>query len=159
MRRFASGLGLATVLFAVVTGSAFAQSSSGGGAAAAGAAGLSSLISLVIAVVEIAALWRLFSRAGRPGWAAIIPIYNTVVMLHVTGKSGWWVLGLLVPLLNIFVYCRMMVNMAQVFGKGVGFGIGNIFLPFIFLPILAFTDSPYVGPAPQMRAMPAAAPA
>ncbi len=157
MRRFATGLGLAAVLFAVVTGSAFAQSS--GSSAAAGAFGLSSLISLVIAIVEVAAVWRLFSRAGQHGWAAIIPIYNTVVMLHVTGKSGWWLLGFFVPLLNFFVYCRMMVNMAQVFGKGVGFGIGNIFLPFIFLPILAFTDSPYVGAEPQMRIMPAVAPA
>ena len=158
MRRFASGLALAAVLFSVAGGSAFAQQSSGS-AAAAGAAGISTLVSLAIAILEVVAIWRLFSRAGQPGWASIIPIYNTIVMLHVTGKSGWWLLGLFVPLLNIFVYCRMMVNMAQVFGRGVGFGIGNIFLPFIFLPILAFSNSPYVGPAPQMRAVPAAVPA
>ncbi len=107
---------------------------------------IGSVFSIVVPIFMIVAMWKLIAKAGRPGWASIVPIYNFVVMMQITGKSAWWILGMFVPFLNLYVYCRMMVNMAQVFGRGVGFGIGNIFLPFIFLPILAFGGATYQNP-------------
>jgi hypothetical protein len=107
---------------------------------------ISTVISLAIAVVMIVAIWKVFEKAGRPGWAAIIPIYNTITLLNITGKSGWWFLGMLVPFLNIYVYIRLVFNLASVFGRGIGFGFGLLFLFPIFLLILAFGDAQYVGP-------------
>jgi hypothetical protein len=67
-------------------------------------------------------------------------------MLQITGRSGWWLLGLLVPFLNIFVAIRLVFDLAKVFGRGVGFGFGLLFLFPIFVMILAFGDAVYVGP-------------
>jgi hypothetical protein len=107
---------------------------------------ISTVISLAIAVVMIVAIWKVFAKAGRPGWAALIPIYNTITLLNITGKSGWWFLGMLVPFLNIYVYIRLVFNLASVFGRGIGFGFGLLFLFPIFLMILAFGNAQYVGP-------------
>lgn len=104
------------------------------------------LLYLAIAVVEVAAYWILFTKAGRPGWACLIPIYNTYVLLKITGHSGWWLLGLCVPLLNVVLYIILMIDLARSYGRGTGFGIGLILLAPIFIPILAFGDARYVGP-------------
>jgi len=110
------------------------------------------VVYLIFLVAMIAAVWRIFTKAGRPGWASIIPIYNTIVMLQITGKSAWWILGLLVPFLNIFVGIRLIFNLASVFGRGIGFGFGLLFLSPIFLLILGFGKSEYVGPNGSGRA-------
>jgi hypothetical protein len=104
------------------------------------------LVEVVLVVVLIAAMWKVFAKAGRPGWAAIIPIYNTITLLQITGKSGWWFLGLCVPFLNIYVYIRLMFNLASVYGRSIGFGFGLLFLAPIFLLILGFGGAEYVGP-------------
>jgi Family of unknown function (DUF5684) len=99
---------------------------------------------LAAVVVSIVAVWRLFEKAGRPGWASLIPFYNLVVMLQISGRSGWWLLGMFVPLLNIFVGIRLPFDLAKAFGRGIGFGFGLLFLSMIFAPILAFGDARYV---------------
>lgn len=104
-----------------------------------------SLIWLALTVLLIVAQWRIFSKAGQPGWASLIPIYNMVKWLQITGRSGWWVLAFCVPLLNIFVAIRLVFNLAAAFGRGVGFGFGLLLLSPIFLCILAFGHSHYVG--------------
>jgi uncharacterized protein DUF5684 len=104
-----------------------------------------SLVWLAIVVVLIAAYWRIFAKAGRPGWASLVPIYNVVTLLHITGRSGWWTLGMFVPLLNIFVFIRLVFELAGAFGRGIGFGFGLLFLSPIFIPVLGFGDSRYVG--------------
>jgi len=103
------------------------------------------LVSLAIVVVLIAAYWRIFAKAGRPGWASLIPIYNIVTLLHITGRSGWWFLGMCVPLLNIFVLIRLVFELARAFGRGIGFGFGLLLLSPIFIPVLGFGASQYVG--------------
>jgi hypothetical protein len=105
-----------------------------------------SIVWLAFVVVLLVAAWKVFAKAGRPGWASLIPIYNTITMLQITGRSGWWVLGLCVPFLNIFVAIRLVFELAKVFGRGVGFGFGLLFLFPIFVLILAFGDAQYVGP-------------
>jgi len=120
-------------------------SSSDASAGAAIGGGIATLVWLVVVVAMIAGLWKLFTKAGRPGWAAIIPFYNYVVMFQVTGRSPWWVLGLFVPFLNIFVAIRLVFDLAKVFGRGIGFGFGLLFLFPIFMLILAFGNAEYVG--------------
>jgi hypothetical protein len=101
---------------------------------------------LAVTVALVAAVWKIFAKAGRPGWASLIPIYNTITMLHITGRSGWLILALLVPFWNIYIAIRLVFNLAQVFGRGIGFGFGLLFLSPIFLLILGFGDAQYVGP-------------
>jgi hypothetical protein len=126
-------------LFAQVTTTTSASGDAGTGI-------VGSALWLVITVAMIVALWKLFVKAGRPGWASLIPFYNTIVLLNITGRSGWWFLGMLVPFLNFFVIIRLIFDLARVFGRGIGFGFGLLFLFPIFLLILAFGDSEYLGP-------------
>jgi hypothetical protein len=97
-----------------------------------------------IIIFELAAIWTLFDKAGFPGWAAIVPFYNLYVLCKVADKSGWWVLLLFVPFLSIVFWILLYVAIAQNFNKGVGFMLGLIFFPFIFVPILAFGDAAYL---------------
>jgi len=105
------------------------------------------VVYLAIIIVMIAALWKIFVKAGRPGWASIIPIYNTYVMVKIAGRSGWWVLLLFIPLVNFIIAIILMVDIAKAFGKGVGFAIGMLLLGIVFFPMLAFGDAKYQAPA------------
>ena len=94
-------------------------------------------------ILLIAAMWKVFSKAGQPGWAAIIPIFNVYVMCKVAGRPGWWLILFLIPIVNFIIAIIISVDIAKRFGKGVGFAIGMIFLPFIFWPILGFGSAQY----------------
>jgi hypothetical protein len=94
---------------------------------------------LAVIIVMIAAVWKVFTKAGQPGWAVFIPIYNAIVWLRVCGKPGWWIILLIIPLVNI------IISLLASLGKGTGFGIGLWLLGPIFLLILAFGDSKYQG--------------
>lgn len=98
-------------------------------------------------ILAIASYWTLFNKAGKPGWAAIIPIYNIIVMLEIAQKPTWWiVLMLLLPGLNLIWIIWTLNLFVKRFGKSSGYTVGIIFLPFIFLPLLAFSKSTvYVG--------------
>ena len=104
------------------------------------------VVCIAFAVVEIAAVWKTFVKAGQPGWAAIVPIYNGIVMLQIAGRPVWWFLLYFIPLVNIIIAIIVMIDFAKSFGKGVGFALGLIFLPIIFFPILAWGDAQYQGP-------------
>ncbi len=107
------------------------------------------VVTFAIALLMIASMWKIFVKAGKPGWAAIIPIYNLIVMLEIINKPIWWVLLFLIPCVNFIAAILVAMEMAKVFGKGAGFGLGLAFLPFIFYPILGFSDAKYQGiPAP-----------
>jgi hypothetical protein len=97
-----------------------------------------------VIVLVIASMWKVFSKAGQPGWASLIPIYNTYVLLKVAGKPGWWLILLLIPVVDIVISIIMQVALANRFGKGGGFAAGLILLPFIFWPILGFGDARYL---------------
>lgn len=105
------------------------------------------VVPLLVAVVMIAAMWKVYSKAGQPGWAAIVPIYNIIVLLKVAGRPTWWLVLFLIPLVNVVAIIIVTMDIAKSFGKSTGFGIGMLFLSFIFYPILAFGDARYVGPA------------
>lgn len=104
------------------------------------------IISMALAVLIIASMWRVFTKARKPGWAAIIPIYNTYVMLKIIGRPGWWLLLYFIPVVNIVVGLIVGYELVKAFGKGVGFFIFMLFLPFIAYPVLAFGDAKYTKP-------------
>lgn len=104
-------------------------------------------IYLVILIIVVAALWKIFTKAGKPGWAAIIPIYNIIVLLEIVGKPIWWLLMFLIPFVN-FIFAIWVTNLlSKSFGKTEAFTVGLVLLPFIFYPILGFGDATYKGPA------------
>jgi hypothetical protein len=101
------------------------------------------VIELVLLAVVIVGLWKLFQKAGKPGWAAIIPIYNTCILIDIAGKPIWWILLMFIPFVNLVVGILVMVGLAQNFGRGTGTVIGLIFLPMLFLLILGFGSAEY----------------
>jgi hypothetical protein len=104
---------------------------------------IGSLVYLAIIVALLASFWKVFEKAGEPGWAALIPIYNLFVMLKISGKPGWWVVLMLIPLVNIIVAIIATLALAKKFGQSGGFAVGMILLPFVFYPMLAFGDARY----------------
>jgi hypothetical protein len=108
---------------------------------------VSSFVSIAFVILMIVAAWKLFAKAGKPGWAIIVPIYGAIVMLQVAGRPWWWILLFLIPFVNIVIGFIVCIDIAKSFGKGAGFGIGIALLGFIFIPILAFSDAQYQGPA------------
>lgn len=112
----------------------------------AAAMGIYFVVILLVAVFAIVCMWKIFSKAGQPGWAAIIPFYNSYVLFDIAWGNGLLFLLLCIPVANFIVMIILYVKLAQAFGYSAGFAVGLIFLPVIFLPILAFGNNSYVGP-------------
>ena len=104
------------------------------------------LLYIAVIVFYIYCMWRIYEKADKPGWASIIPVYNVLVQLEIIGRPWWWLLLLFVPVANFVIGIILMIDLAKVFGKSSSFAIGLIFLPFIFIPILALGDARYLGP-------------
>jgi hypothetical protein len=109
---------------------------------------------LIIAVIAIVSMWKVFTKAGKPGWAAIVPIYNYLVLLQIVGRPWWWILLMLVSVIpfvgwivSLVVAVIVLNDLAKSFGKGTGTTVLLVLLPFIGYPMLAFGDAKYHGPA------------
>lgn len=105
------------------------------------------LVVLAIGILMLVSLWKIFVKAGKPGWGAIIPFYNSYCLFDMAFGNGWLFLLTFVPCVNFVMMIILYVKLAKAFGQGTGFAIGLIFLPVIFLPILAFGDAQYIGAA------------
>lgn len=106
------------------------------------------IIGLVIGVLMIAAMWKVFAKAGRPGWAAIIPFYNIYVLLKVAGRPGWWLVLFIIPVVNLVVSIIVSLDVAKSFGKSGAFGFFGLWLfGIVGYPVLGFGDARYQGPA------------
>ena len=112
------------------------------------AGAIGGLIGLLIALVAVVSLWKIFSKAGQPGWAAIVPFYNAYTLCKVAGKPGWWLILFFVPFVNFIILILVGIGVAERFGKSAGFGVGIALLGIVFLPILAFGDARYQGAPP-----------
>ncbi len=121
-----------------------AQSNSSGGGFATM---LLILIELALIVVIIAGLWKMFVKAGQPGWAAIVPIYNIFILCKIVGRPGWWVILFFIPIVNFVMAVIVSIDLAKSFGKSMLFAIGLVFLAPIFYCILGFGSAQYQGPA------------
>jgi Family of unknown function (DUF5684) len=98
---------------------------------------------LAVIIFAIAGWWKVFVKAGKPGWGAIIPIYNTYLMIKVAKRPGWWLLLMLIPFVNFVILLIVMLDIAKAFQRSEGFGVGLFFLSFIFAPILGFGPAEY----------------
>jgi hypothetical protein len=115
--------------------------------ALAGFFGFMLFVYLGIAIISIIGMWKAFEKAGKPGWAAIIPIYNIYIMIEIVGKPGIWLLWCLIPCVN-WVFIIWLFNLfSKSYGKSEGFTVGLLLLGFIFWPILGFGSAQYIGPS------------
>ena len=103
------------------------------------------LLELAIVGAVIAGIWKVFVKAGKPGWAAIIPIYNLIVLLQIANKPLWWIILFFIPVVGLVMCVLLGIAVAKSFGRSEAFGIGLGLLGFIFYPILGFGDSQYQG--------------
>lgn len=105
-------------------------------------------------VALIAGMWKVFEKAAKPGWAAIVPIYNVIVLLEITGRPLWWIFLFLIPLVNVGVSFVMYYDLAKSFGQEIGYALGLMLLGFIFFPLLGFGSAKYLGPAARFGSIP-----
>lgn len=103
------------------------------------------IIGISVFILEVVALWFVLEKAGEPGWAAIIPIYNYLMVIKIAGKPWWFILMMLIPLVNIVICIIILNGLSKSFGKDEAFTVGLVFLHFIFLPILGFGKAQYSG--------------
>ena len=103
------------------------------------------IIGIMVTIIEIVGAWFMFEKAGEPGWAAIIPIYNWLIGIKIAGKPWWFILFLLIPVVNLVVYIIILDGLSKNFGKTTGFTVGLFFFRFIFIPILGFGNAVYSG--------------
>jgi len=102
------------------------------------------VILIILIVFYIIPLWKIFRKAGKSGWFSVIPVYNIIILLQITGRPLWWVIWFFIPLVNIIFYFVLCFDIAKSFGKSTNFGIGLALLSIIFLPILGYGKSQYI---------------
>lgn len=123
------------------------------------------LIALTFIVLNIVGQWRTFKKAGKGGWEAIVPVYNTVTLCQITGVNPWWVLivfvgslvlsfvpvigSLLSLAVSVYFSILLYVSTARSFGKNDAFAVGLYFLQPIFFMILGGKNTQYVGAKPM----------
>ncbi|RNJ22079.1 signal peptidase I [Halosegnis longus] len=100
-------------------------------------------VTLGLVVLIFAGFWKMFEKAGKPGWAGIVPIYNLYVLVKISGNTGWWFILFFIPVINFFSTLKISIDIAGKFNKGVLFGIGLTLFSFIFYPLLGFGDYQY----------------
>jgi Family of unknown function (DUF5684) len=109
------------------------------------------LLAIVLGVVELAGLWKVFTKAQERGWAVLIPFYNYWCVLRIVGRPGWWLLLYFIPIVNIVIGIVVLWDLVKSFEKSAGWFVGLLLLPFVFYPMIGFGDSRYAGPAGPER--------
>lgn len=101
---------------------------------------------ILVLVVCIAGLWKTFQKAGKPGWGAIVPIYNAYLIIKMAGRPGWWLLLYLIPFVNIVIQIVVAIDVAKAFQKSTAFGVIGLWLfNVIGYIMLGFGDAKYAG--------------
>ena len=106
------------------------------------------VVSLVMAAMFIACLvgiWKMFKKAGQPGWGSLIPFYNVYLLLKIAEKPGWWLVLFVIPIVNLYALVVVSINIAKAFGKGIGFAIGLMILNVPLYAFLGLSKAQYVG--------------
>ena len=138
-------------------GLALLQNDNGAGALGALFGSAMMLVWLAIILVVIAGGWKVFAKAGQPGWAIIIPFFNIYIMLKIVGRPAWWLVLYLIPVVNFVIALIVAIDLAKSFGQSAVFGIVLLFLlAAIGFLILGFGSAKYLGPSaasPQARAV------
>jgi len=108
--------------------------------------GVLMIIALIVGLFMIICSWKIFVKAGKPGWASIVPIYSAIVLLEIVGKPVWWIILFIIPLVNIVIIIMVIHRLSRSFGKDIGMTLLLLLIPIIGYPMLAFGDAKYVGP-------------
>jgi hypothetical protein len=103
------------------------------------------IVWLAVIILVIGGVWKTFTKADQPGWAALIPFYNFYIMLKIGDNEWWWLLALFVPIVNFYAMYKIFAGVSKAFGHGVGFALGLWFLSVVFWPYLGFSDTTYQG--------------
>ena len=98
---------------------------------------------LAIAAFSIVCYWKIYTKAGEPGWACLVPIYNFIIFLKIVNKPWWWLFLMIIPIVNLVLIIILLNRLSKSFGKGAGFTVGLLFVHVIFFAILAFDKSVY----------------
>ena len=111
---------------------------------------IAAVLAIPLTLLSIAGYWKMFQKAGLPGWGSLIPIYKSVCVLRLAGLSPWWLLGAIIPILNlvamVVIFLIAPFRLSKAFGRGALVGLGMLFLPFLFAPLLGFSKDSYSGP-------------
>lgn len=103
------------------------------------------VFTIILALILIASTWRIFMKAGIPGWCAVIPLYNNYKLCYLAMGHGLLFVLFFIPIVNVLFSFIMYTFLARAYGKGFLFGMGLVFFPFIAFPILGFGRSRYLG--------------
>jgi Family of unknown function (DUF5684) len=104
------------------------------------------IVMLALTVLFFVGFWKVFTKAGQPGWAALIPFYNAYILTKIAGRPGWWVLMLMIPFVNLAFGILLAIDIAKAFGQGAAFGVVLLFLlSGIGYLVLGFGEYRYVG--------------
>ncbi len=106
------------------------------------------ILVIAVCVAMIAGMWKVFVKAGQPGWGCLVPIYNLILLLGMAGKPTWWIVLFLIPLVSLVAAVLVSIEIAKKFGQGTGYGLGLAFLPMLFYPMLGFGSAQYQGAKP-----------
>ena len=106
------------------------------------------ILVIAVCVAMIAGMWKVFVKAGQPGWGCLVPIYNRILLLGMAGKPTWWIVLFLIPLVSLVAAVLVSIEIAKKFGQGTGYGLGLAFLPMLFYPMLGFGSAQYQGAKP-----------
>jgi hypothetical protein len=107
--------------------------------------GIFYLITFALSIVAVIGMWKTFVKAGKPGWACLVPIYNIIILLEIAEKELWWIVLLFIPVANIVIHFLVDIAVAEKFGKSSGFGVLMALFPWIGFPILGFGEAQYQG--------------
>jgi len=100
---------------------------------------------VIVAVVLVIANWKIFTKAGKPGWAILVPVYNIVVMIQIIDKPMWWIVMLFIPIANIVFMIKILYNLVLKFGQPGWHVVLALFVGVIYYPYLAFSKASYQG--------------
>ena len=112
--------------------------------------GFFSLLYIAFYVLAFIGLWKMFVKAGHPGWGAIIPFYNLYLLLKVARRPGWWLILFFIPLVNIIIWLVVALDVSRNFGHGAGYGILLWIFPYIMFIVLGWGTDQYRGAQPAM---------
>ena len=105
------------------------------------------LVFVLLGILFLVGAWKMYKKAGKPGWAAIVPIYNVLVLCEIIGRPWWWLVLMFVPFISLIVSAIMAIDQAKAFGKSTAFGIVAMWLfPVVGTLMLGFGSAQYVGP-------------
>ncbi len=103
-------------------------------------------ITVGMVALQVIGLWGVFAKAGRPGWWALVPIFDLFVLLRVVGRPWWLAVLFFVPLVDLVVAIVVYYALAKSFGKGIGYTVGLLVVGFVLVPVLGFGSAEYLGP-------------